>query len=469
VIGRILLLCVLVLPLGCRSGAPAFDGPYPGADIVVVSIDSLRADHLGSYGYPRPTSPYLDSLAAEGIRFENAMSTTSWTLPSHAALFTGLSDSAHGLVYDGLRLGAGHVTLADVLREAGYHTAGFYGGPYLHPTFGLDRGFELWQSCMTKIPDEVGEGRLRQMARAGTRTAHQDITGPRTLAEVERWLETVDERPFLLFLHMWDVHYDYIPPQRYVDLFDPDWDGDMSFHFQNPEIHRDMHPRALAHFIALYDGEIRFTDDILREIFARLDARGRFENAVVVITADHGEEFFDHGDKGHRRTLYEEVLRVPLIVRLPGGAAGGRVVDDVVGLIDLMPTLLSLVDVPLPRPVQGRDLTPLLRGESMEPVAMLGELHWPNFVLQSVRTRHGKLIRDGEGSEVYFDLRRDPGEQAPLPEDHPARAEARRLLEESLRETAGLREELGVGASPATRMDDEVRRRLEILGYIEAE
>jgi arylsulfatase A-like enzyme len=473
VLDRIPALCLLVLlvllPAGCKRGAPPFGGPYPGADIIVVSIDSLRADHLGSYGYERATSPGLDALAARGIRFENAMSTTSWTLPAHAALFTGLSDSAHGLVFDGLRLADDQVTLADVLRRAGYHTAGFYGGPYLHSTFGLDRGFEVWQSCMTRIPDEVADSELRKLARADTQTAHRDITGPRTLEEVGRWLETVDERPFLLFLHMWDVHFDYIPPRRYVELFDPEWDGEMSFHFHNPDIHRDMDPRALAHWIALYDGEIRFTDEILAEIFEQLDARGRFEDALVVITADHGEEFFDHGDKGHRRTLYEEVLRVPLIVRLPGGAAGGQVVDDLVGLIDVMPTLLSLVDVPLPRTVQGRDLTPLLRGEAMEPVQMLAELHWPKFVLQASRTQHDKIIRDGQGFEVYFDLRRDPKERMPLAKEHPGRAEARLRLEEGLRETAALRKSLGVGAAVESTMDAEVRRRLEILGYIEAE
>ena len=124
-------------------------------DIILISIDSLRPDHLGCYGYRQPTSPTIDNLAGDGVRFENAISTTSWTLPAHAALFTGLYDSAHGLIAAGLRLADANVTLAEVLSQAGYQTAGFFGGPYLHPTFGLDQGFQTYQSCMTTLPDDA--------------------------------------------------------------------------------------------------------------------------------------------------------------------------------------------------------------------------------------------------------------------------------------------------------------------------
>jgi len=450
---------------GCGRDAAAL-GPFPGADLVVVSIDSLRADHVGAYGYARETSPTIDGLAARGIRFEDALSTTSWTLPAHAALFTGLSDGVHGLVFDGLRLGEGHVTLADTLRGAGYHTAGFYGGPYLHPTFGLDRGFDVWRSCMTRIPTDAEEPDVRAEARTGARTAHRDVTGPRTRDEVARWLEDLDERPFFLFLHLWDVHYDYIPPRRYVEMFDPGYESDLRFDFRSPDVHREMDPRDLAHFVALYDGEIRFTDDILGDILALLQARGRLDDAVVLVTADHGEEFFDHGDKGHRRTLYDEVLRVPLILRLPGGAGAGRVVPDQVGLVDVMPTLLALLGVRPVQEAQGRDLTPLLRGGAVEATPLLAELHWPKFVLRAARTSRDKIIRDGRAFEAYFDLERDPAERFPL-DDPEALQAARGRLTEATARSAALRERLGVGAAVASAVDEDVRSRLEALGYLE--
>jgi hypothetical protein len=155
------VLALLVNACGDAAVPPASSKP----NIVLVSIDSLRADHLGSYGYARDTSPFLDRLAREGTRFENAISTTSWTLPAHAAMFTGLQGSVHGLVDNGLRLADGHLTLAEILRREGYGTAGFFGGPYLHPTFGVAQGFDVYESCMTTIADDTGDADVRSSAR----------------------------------------------------------------------------------------------------------------------------------------------------------------------------------------------------------------------------------------------------------------------------------------------------------------
>ncbi|MCC6409508.1 MAG: sulfatase-like hydrolase/transferase, partial [Planctomycetes bacterium] len=160
--------------------------------IVLISIDSLRPDHLGCYGYAPPTSPTIDAVAAEGVRFESAVSTTSWTLPSHAAMFTGLFDSAHGLFENGLALSPEHQTLAELLKSEGYQTAGFFGGPYLHPTYGLDQGFEHYQSCMTQLPDDLTGDQIRESSRAHFGPSHRDITSPRTVDEVRKWLKDAD-------------------------------------------------------------------------------------------------------------------------------------------------------------------------------------------------------------------------------------------------------------------------------------
>ena len=146
----------------------------------------------------------MDAIAAEGMRFEHAVSTTSWTLPSHAAMFTGLYDSTHGVFDNGRRLGDSFVTLAEVLSDAGYETAGFYGAPYLHPTFGLGQGFVTYQSCMTYIPDDSSDQSIRKSAQARKGGSHADITGPRTRNNVGKWLQSIDGRPFFLFIHLWD-------------------------------------------------------------------------------------------------------------------------------------------------------------------------------------------------------------------------------------------------------------------------
>ena len=243
----------------------------------MISIDSLRPDHLGCYGYGRATSPAIDRLAAEGVRFETAVSTTSWTLPAHAALFTGLYDSAHGLYDNGLSLADEHRTLAETLAEHGYQTAGFFGGPYLHPTFGLGQGFEHYQSCMTRWPTTSAKPDVRAESRAARGASHADVTGPRTLEEFGRWLDGADRgRPFFLFVHLWDVHYDYIPPPEVAALFvDPAYRGaSTGADFAEARAlggHGSPRPTQ-QHLIALYDAEIRFTDEILGRI---LDAPRR--------------------------------------------------------------------------------------------------------------------------------------------------------------------------------------------------
>lgn len=198
---------VLLAAAGCHDREPDSSGvAVSRPDVVLISIDSLRPDHLGAYGYGPATSPAMDALAADAVVFEHAVSTTSWTLPAHAAMFTGLFDSAHGLYDNGRRLADSYVTMAEVLRDNGYRTAGFFGGPYLHQTFGLAQGFDHWESCMTRLDDDLGDQTVRAAAMASRGASHHDITGPRTLERVRAWLGGVDPRPFFLFIHLWDVH-----------------------------------------------------------------------------------------------------------------------------------------------------------------------------------------------------------------------------------------------------------------------
>jgi arylsulfatase A-like enzyme len=360
-----------------------------------------------------------------------------------------------------------HVTLAERLRDAGYHTVGFFGAPYLHPTFGLGQGFDVYENCMT--PELASAESARGDAFASTILSHSDVTGPRTLAAVQRWLEKLDERPFFLFLHLWDVHYDYIAPRDYVDLFDPDYDGPIDGRnvYYSLAIHARMPERDRQHLIALYDAEIRFTDEILGRVLDALEQRGRLADTIVVVTADHGEEFFEHGGKGHQRTLYDEVVRVPLVVSWPGRVPAGVVVADPVRLIDVMPTLLALAGVPAPPRVQGRDVSPLWRGEALPEQPALTELLVEGRSLRALRSARYKWFDATLEEPAHgFDLERDPGEQEPIRAPDAERERALARLRDELSASLAYRREVGGDPVPA-QASDSLWERLRALGYVE--
>ena len=391
--------------------------PLPLRDrpnIILISIDSLRADHLGSYGYHRDTSPTLDALAAEGVLFRTVVSSTSWTLPAHHTLLTSLPPELHGVVDDGTRLSGKALTLSEVLWSEGYTTAGIVSGPYLAAEYGYAQGFDLYDDY--------------SVAKTSRRAAVYGVTSPRILARTESWLEQWNrserKRPFFLFLHMWDVHYDYAPPPPYDTLFDPDYRGSlvMKNFMRDRRIHPDMPREDLAHVIALYDGEIRHTDSYLERLFDRLRELDAFDETIIAITSDHGDEFFEHGHKGHRLSLYDEVILVPLIVRYPPRVPAGTIVDRQVRLMDVAPTLLSLAGIPIPEefgtphpkvPDAERDLTPWIEGS--EPVTSLAAFSHLHEHRLSVRTETSKWIEHpGTGDQERYDLTADPGERRNL-------------------------------------------------------
>jgi arylsulfatase A-like enzyme len=321
---------------------------------------------------------------------------------------------------------------------------------------------------MTRIADDLPDDDVRGRALRGDETSHADVTGPRLLDEVQRWVVTLGPQPFFLFLHMWDVHYDYIPPPGYAERFDPDYTGTLTSVglARSPEIHAGMPPRDLQHLVALYDGEIRFTDEILGRVLAELDRVGRLADALVVVTADHGEEFFEHGGKGHRRTLFEEVVRIPLVVRWPGRIEPGLVIDDPVRIVDVMPTLLSLAGVELPVAVQGRDLTPLLDGGALPDEPALLDLNRRRRPMQGLRTRSGKLVVEA-GRAALYDLVRDPQERRPRRRETELLAAARRELEGRLTAAQAFRDGLAARGTVEIPLDHDMRERLEALGYLE--
>ena len=454
------IVVVVSLPVamfaGDRAGAAGREGP----NVLLISVDTLRADHLGCYGYDRDTSPTIDRLAREGARFTTVVSSTSWTLPAHISLLTGLPSEAHGVIDTGMKASSSSLFLAEVLRDSGYATAGFVAGPFLSGSYGFLQGFEHY--------DDHSVLSLLQ--------SHKVVTSPRSIQIIEDWLVSWDgqgrERPFFAFLHLWDVHYDYIPPPPYDTIFDPDYRGTITGEdFERGDhIHRDMDPRDLEHVIALYDGEIRYTDEHLARLLDLLGELDVLDETIIVLTSDHGEEFFEHGGKGHGKNLFDESILVPLIVRYPPGVRGGTVIETQVSLIDIAPTILSLAGIERPgdfaaAEAESRravDLAPMLNGRAATiPKLASSDLHG---ALKAIRSNADKLIWDvSRPRQLYFDLIADPGELVNLVGGRPERVAD--LQAEHLRWVGVW--ETGAGLAERNQIDDELRRRLRSLGYID--
>jgi arylsulfatase A-like enzyme len=445
-IAPVLLFCA-VFASGCRRDAL----PHRLPDVVLVTLDTTRADRLGPYGYKRPTTPALDRLAADANIYTMARSTSSWTLPAHASLFTGRLPASHGASYDpdgplvlttvvGAEPGAdtaranglapGIPTLAELLGAAGYATAGVVAGPWMASVFGLARGFAHW-----------GDDQIDSVAGA---------RAPIVTEQALRQLDAADHRPLFLFLNYFDPHAPYDPPQQALDEVVP---GFVMPQKRSLPVARD----------ALYDGEIRAMDDELGRVLERLRELGRYDDALIVVTADHGEQLGDHGLIGHGYSLFEEEIRVPLIVKLPTGAAGAgsRRIDAPVSLTDVFALILAQVGLPLPDDIQG-EVPPAHHPIVAETrAAPRGPLHvgW-----RAIVDGRFKLLTSSDGERHLFDLEADPHERHDLAALEAERVHALHTLLDTY--VAGLPRPSGRAA--ARVVDEQTRRALEGLGYLES-
>jgi len=444
-----------VAVLGCTPGGAA------APDVVLVSIDTLRADRLGSYGAGRDTSPNIDRLAAEGARFAQAFAPTSWTLPSHVTLLTGMGVFAHRVTALRDRIDSQRRSISQVLSDRGYRTAAFVSAPLLHRAYGFDRGFEIYQNF--GVPEDA---QTFPPTESMQRESHDDETAERVIDAAIAWLDSEAAhggRPIFLFVHLWDPHYDYVPPEPYDRFFDPDYRGDLDVHEYElrVEINVLMPPRDLYHLRTLYDGEIRWTDSQLGRLIEALRRRGRFDESIFALVSDHGEEFLEHGRRGHRRTVYDESVRVPWILRFPPRVAAGTVVQSTVSLADVAPTLLDLAGAPPLSESTGRSQLPELAGRKLPEVPVLLSI----ADITALRGSGWKVVRLGDEA-VYFDLRADPAERdgQPAAEAAPERLEQldRRLAAERAF-AAGLRWD----RPEAVKLDAATRARLRELGYLD--
>jgi len=332
---------------------PGHDAQPPVEVVILISIDSLRADRLGAYGNSRDTSPTIDRLGREGARFSNALATSPWTLPSHMSLLTGRDSLAHGVNTERDRLSPAVPTLAEELRNGGFVTVATVAeSVFLAAWRGFGRGFDVYDDAT------VSEAMW----------LHADNPAPLTTKLAVQLLRRYAGRRLFLFVHYWDVHYDYLPPAPYDTMFDPHYRGHVSGidFMEDPAIDEHMATRDLDHLLALYDGEVRRVDDHVGRIVQTVDELDIAERTAFIVTSDHGDEFFEHGGKGHGLTLYRELIHVPLTIRAPGGLRG-HVIDTPVSLIDVVPTVLELAGVEPSRRHDGRSLVPALGGHTIAP------------------------------------------------------------------------------------------------------
>jgi arylsulfatase A-like enzyme len=483
----------LALALAVVSGAGSWSSP-PGdrsTSVLLISVDTLRADHLNCYGYQRRrTSPNIDALAADGVLAESQITASPWTTPSHLSMMTSLPPTRHGVLSSfrdlmrGLhgessfeRLPDSRLTLAEALKASGRATAAFTGGVTLDPRLGFDQGFDSYDVSMVKL-------------------------GPRSMRLLTQWIATHRHKPFFMFWHTFEVHAPYVdarfirgrlPPKRahhlsrvlgriarrarqdaMGKLVD---DGELALR-ESGAFRPDV-------CIALYDGGIRSFDDRLGEMVRVLKAAGLYDSMLIVLTSDHGQEFAEHQDHfydSHGRGLYSELVHVPLIIKLPQQRAAGTRLPRVSSALDVMPTILDVVGAtPEPNEMEGVSLRPrwehragagtfgalsegLAEGHEQKSLRRGKKKLIITIPLETVQLRGRAFVPEHPGREL-FDLAADPGEEHDLIEqpDSPAKIES-----EADRMETQLRRRLGEPGKPdRVTLDDAALVRLPALGYLD--
>jgi len=458
----------------------AHRGTAGGPNVILIVADALRADHLGSYGDARTKTPNLDGLAARGIRVDQVYASASRTTPATASLLTSQYPVVSGLVSAGYWLSEGKVSVGDVFQQAGYRTGGIVANPLLSQRFGWGGGFDTWI-------EETPSGALRQhratpiyatLLGLGLWSPSEHFTRAETVVRDARaWMAREPGRPFFLYLHLMDVHDPYVPPPPFDSMYVADAAARWPMKFGTlPAISRGIvavEPEDLARLMALYDGALSYMDDQIGVLLAAVKELGVAEKTVIAFTADHGEEFNEHGGLAHARTLYEEVVRIPLIVNGPG-VAGGRVLSGPVRQIDVAPTLLEAAGLAFPLKVEGASLwdavsrlTPLAPREVFMEESYLGyPSPWHN--LRAYRRGSLKAIGrtffvGGQGPRRWelYDLAEDSRERREIAALRPDEVGALRAkIEETARRSKA-------GTGDHDPMDEELRRRLRALGYIQ--
>lgn len=411
-------------------------------DVVLIVIDTLRKDHLGCYGYERATSPNIDALADRSIVYDNAFSQAPWTLPSVAALLTSRYPSELGIQGFGKRIPDEEVFLQEILSAHGYATHGIVSHDFVGPKWGFDQGFDSFQSFAT-----------------GHRTLSSEAVTEAALEKIDR----ADDAPTFLFVHYFDPHFFYVEHEAYrFSGSPPDAESEWWFgpwrKLRTQANKGQLSEEKRDYLVDRYDSEIAFTDEHIGRLLDRLETTGRLQDSIVILTADHGEEFLDHGGLSHTTTVFNELINVPLIVKFPGSDEVRRS-SRYVAHVDLLPTLLDYIGIPLDHDVAGihlRDRTP-----SSPIVSETRRYRKLTAVIQD----EVKLVADEGRSRIqFFDLEADPLEQQALVEAENGSRLLAELAEFKQRTQEGLAR---LEQEEDVEITAEELEKLRALGYVD--
>lgn len=473
-IGKLIILLIgllIVMPIAGQLLSPPARSQVGSASlplsVLLISLDTLRADHLGCYGYPVDTSPTIDYISKKAIVFSQAFSQDSNTTPSHMTLFTSLFPSVHGIgQFTGhrLKLRPEVPTLTEVLRNAGYRTAAFTGGANVSHVFGFDRGFEQYNE-------------------------DEPLNHPWDFSifdtKIEPWFKQVrvGKIPSFCFFHTYRIHDPYLPPKPFNRMFNPGYRGPVVSAPREDRTYnalpfaerrkrfwdsvRKDNPDDLRQLKALYDGDIRYADLAIGRMVRLIDPEILQKWMLLAIVSDHGEEFTEHKNYLHSDTLYDELIHVPFILRLPGDTMHGLIKTESAGLIDLMPTVLELLGIKSTAPCQGRALlTPT--AEKKDDGMTFAENMRAEHLRSAIRTSQWKFIRTFQPDiEELYHLSTDPQERRNLAAE-PAFEKIRTNLQQLQEKNTAANRGLAISRGPASRadIDLETQDKLKSLGYL---
>jgi arylsulfatase A-like enzyme len=495
-----------MIPLCCLSpgcGSGGKETAKKKHNVILISLDTLRQDRLHCYGYGERTSENIDRLAEKGVLFENAFTTAPWTLPSHLSLFTSLNTTAHGVEVSKFSLPDTELTLAEILKGEGYRTGGFCAGGLVQAKYGFSQGFDVY--------DDVNP-----------ESTHTERYLSQIMPPALDWLEHNRGSPFFLFLHCYDVHYPLFPTgpeflaayagdfdrlnrEKFLEMVDR-WNrgeafdtgalNDMAFlvikyyedllalkregrinDFRNfrkgilkymNAAWRDKSPdwdEDMALFRRLYDGAIIETDKKLGELFEYMTDRRLWENTLVIFISDHGEAFLEHGLLGHSKYLYDELVRIPLIMAFPDGSHRGTRIGQTVSIIDIMPTILDYLDIEAPpeKVMQGRSLLQVMAGGAPE-LPAFSSTRAGGKRYSIVWHDHKYIIHPKSGAEELYDLAADPAEKINLVDKRPDMTKKlSEKLEAAQAEDQKIRKKI---KRSKVKIDGTLKKQLEALGYL---
>ena len=428
-------------------------------NVVLLLVDTLRADHLSHFGYHRPTAAPLDDFAAQATVFTRAYAPAPWTAPSAASLHTGLFPTGHGLLAKGDKLDARLLTIAEALKARGWHTLGHSFNHHVSSKTGFDQGFSVFDDFL------------------GHATAYPDIS--RLLPRVGNQLDSMPGGPFFLYLHPMNVHGPYkVPKPHRADLLGRPPSRKFVYYGRKMrailqrgdlEVRKHVGPRMLQSLVDQYDTAIRYSFAELAKILDLLKERDLYDDSLIVLTADHGEELFEHGGFSHGYSLHEELLHVPLYIKLPRQKRPRRI-GTPVSLLDIYPTIVDLLDIPGAPGSDGHSLLPLLQGRSGEAPARQHFVHLVDWkarcrgrALANERFKLVEVERNYEGlrnTTMLYDRRNDPNESINLAQHKPELVKSMRSALQ-----AALKSFTHTGIKPVNVLDKLDKDRLQALGY----